>query len=365
LRAHADYPHFRIAVFDQGSTDGSVELLRGLEPAIDVMLSPRNVGFTLATNAIIDRYPGWDVVLLNNDTRVTAGWLSSLVDSAARSDTIGIVGARLVHADGTLQEAGGEVFADGRVRARGRSASAFDPRYLECREVDYCSAACLYVKRAVFDRCGPLERVYEAGYYEDVDLAFKARAAGFKVLYEPRCAIVHREHGSYSADVAGTLMRRHREIFRSRWAERLATQPASPFELTGTGERPRLLLLTELIPLNTLSPRTRRIRQLIRGLNGVFELAYLNAALHGLDRYAAVIEELGAVPFCSPLNRVPGLAGLEAEELIRINYFPIALCGGPDAEAFLRSRFPSALFDATTVIVARACASTAAPWRPS
>ena len=351
LQAHTDYPYFRISVFDQGSTDGSVEFLRSLEPDVDVVLSPHNVGFTLATNAIIDRYPGWDVVLLNNDTRVTAGWLSSLVDSAARSDAIGIVGAKLVYAGGVLQEAGGEVFADGRVRGRGRSESAADPRYGECREVDYCSAACLYVKRAVFDRCGALERLYEAGYYEDVDLAFKARAAGFTVLYEPRSVVVHREHASYGAAAADTLMRHQRETFRSRWTDRLASQPASPFELTHAGARPRLLLLTELVPLNTLSPRTRRIRQLIRALNAVFEIAYLNAARHGLDRYAAVTEGLGVVPFCSPLNGGPGLMGLDEEELIRINYFPIAVCGGPDAEAFLRGRFPDELFDATTVIV--------------
>ena len=351
LEEHTDYPYFRISIFDQGSTDGSVEFLRSLEPDVDVVLSPDNIGFTLASNAIIDRYPGWDVVLLNNDTRVTAGWLSPLVDSAARADAIGIVGAKLVDDDGVLQEAGAEVFADGRVRARGRSESAADPRYQECREVDFCSGACLYVKRAVLTRCGPLERLYEAGYYEDVNLAFKARAAGFRILYEPRSVVIHRQHASYGADAAGTLMRRHREIFRSRWADRLASQPASPFVVGEAGARPRLLLISEILPLNTLSPRMRRIRQLIRALNGAFEIAYLNAAGHGLDRYAAVTEGLGAVPFCSPMRGAPGRVGLDVEELIRINYFPIALCGGPDAEAFLRGRFPAELFDATTVIV--------------
>jgi GT2 family glycosyltransferase len=351
VRASTEYPHYRIAVFDQASSDGSVEFLRSLDPEVDVVCSPRNVGFTLGTNALIDRYPAWDVVLLNNDTRVTAGWLTSLVETATRSDAIGMVGAKLVLADGTLQEAGGEVFADGRVRARGRSESAAYPRYQERRDVDYCSAACLYVKRTVLDRCGPLERLYEAGYYEDVDLAFKARAAGFRVLYEPRCVVIHREHGSFGADVAGTLMRRHREIFRSRWINRLVSQPASPFELVHAAGRPHLLLLTELVPLNTLSPRMRRVRQLLRALNGPFAVAYLNAASHGVDRYAAVVEELGATPFFPSMKGAPGLVGLDEEELVRINYFPLAVCGSPDAEAFLRGRFPPVLFDATTVIV--------------
>ena len=163
--------------------------------------------------------------------------------------------------------------------------------------------------------------------------------------------MIHREHGSFGADVAGTLMRRHREIFRSRWVDRLASQPASPFELIRAAGRPRLLLLTELVPLNTLSPRMRRVRQLLRALNGPFAVAYLNAASHGVDRYAAVVEELGATPFFPSMNGAPGLVGLDEEELVRINYFPLAVCGSPDAEAFLRGRFPPVLFDATTVIV--------------
>ena len=67
LREHTAYPHYRICVFDQGSTDGSVEYLRSLSPAIDAVFSPENVGFVHATNTIIERYREWEVVLLNND----------------------------------------------------------------------------------------------------------------------------------------------------------------------------------------------------------------------------------------------------------------------------------------------------------
>src|SRR5262245_65495754 len=63
VREHTSYPHYRVCVFDQGSTDGSIEYLRSLGSDIDVVYSPENIGFALATNAIIDRYPAWDVVL--------------------------------------------------------------------------------------------------------------------------------------------------------------------------------------------------------------------------------------------------------------------------------------------------------------
>lgn len=350
LREHTDYPHHRICIFDQGSSDGSVEFLRTLEPDVDVVYSPDNIGFTRASNIVIERYPAWDVVLLNNDAQVGAGWLSALVATATAADEIGLVGGRLVSSRGVLQEAGGEVFADGRVRARGRGESASDPRFQERRLADYCSAACLFVKRTVLDRCGALDRAYEAGYYEDVELAFKAMAAGFAVLYEPRCLVIHDEHSSFGGAAAGALMRRHRETFRSRWAEHLAARRHSPFELEDRG-RPRLLLVTELLPGNTLSPRMRRIRQLMRELSAAFQMAYLNAVTNGLDRYAPGIEELGVAPFYVPLNAAPGVTGLDEEELMRVNYFPVAICGNPDAASFLRTRFPAEMLDATSVVV--------------
>jgi hypothetical protein len=217
--------------------------------------------------------------------------------------------------------------------------------------VDYCSAACLYVKRAVLDRCGAFERVYEAGYYEDIDLAFKARAAGFKVVYEPRCTVVHHEHASYGPDAAGLLMQSHRDTFRARWAASLASCPAGPFDLADAGARPRLLLVTDLAPANTLSPRMRRIRQVIRALHGTFRIAYLNLVEQGFDRYAALVEELGAVPFYVPAPAAPGVTGLDERELVRVNYFPLALCGGVDAALFLRDRYPASMLEATTVAV--------------
>src|SRR5262249_29160949 len=160
---------------------------------------------------------------------------------------------------------------------------------------------------------------------------------GFTVVYEPRCAVVHHEYGSYGAEAARALMRRHRDTFRSRWAARLAARRHSPFELDDN-RRPRLLLVTDLPPCNTLAPRARRIRQLIRELTATFELAYLNVAPIGLERYAALVEELGATPFYPALNGPPGITGLDEEELIRVNYFPVAVCGNPDAALFLRNR---------------------------
>jgi len=72
------YAQYRICVYEQGSTDGSREYLQSLAPHVDAILGDKNIGFVDANNAIIRRYPNWDVVFLNNDTEVISPeWLSA------------------------------------------------------------------------------------------------------------------------------------------------------------------------------------------------------------------------------------------------------------------------------------------------
>src|SRR5262245_39418507 len=125
--ACTSYASYRTCVFDQASTDGSLEYLRGVARGVDVIAHPENVGFVSAVNLVAAKYPRSDLAILNNDTRVTPGWLDALVAAGSRSASIGIVGARLVYPDGRLQEAGSQVFADGTAKAFGRSGRADDP----------------------------------------------------------------------------------------------------------------------------------------------------------------------------------------------------------------------------------------------
>src|SRR5258708_1264123 len=175
--AKTGYERYRICVYEQGSIDGSKEYLQSLAPHVDAIFGDGNVGFIDANNAIIRRYPKWDVVFLNNDTEVNGGWLERLVETAYRAENIGLVGPKLIYKDGRLQEAGSQVFQDGSARAYGRYADQADPTFNQLREVDYCSAACLYVKRKVLDCVGGFDNRYSPAYYEDTDLAFAAREA--------------------------------------------------------------------------------------------------------------------------------------------------------------------------------------------
>ena len=112
-------------------------------------------------------------MFLNNDTVVTAGWLSALRETFQFEPHAGLVGSKLIYPDGRLQEAGGIIWRDGSGWNRGKFDDPRKPEYNFLREVDYCSAACLMLPKSLFQRIGGFDSRYVPAYYEDTDLAFK------------------------------------------------------------------------------------------------------------------------------------------------------------------------------------------------
>lgn len=182
---------YEIIIVDNGSTDGSRELLEDQQD-VRCIFNVSNVGFTLAANQGAAAARGRYLIFLNNDTEVQKGWLDALVAAASPKD-VGAVGARLIYPSGKLQEAGGIIFADGSAWNYGRGEDKEDPRFLYPRDVDYSSAAALLVKARAFWTVGGFDPLYAPASYEDTDLCFSLRKHGWRVVYQPQAVVVHFE----------------------------------------------------------------------------------------------------------------------------------------------------------------------------
>ena len=322
ILAKTGYARYRICVYEQGSTDGSRGYLQSLAPNVDAILSDENVGFIDANNAIIRRYPKWDVVFLNNDTEVTDGWLEHLVETAYRAYNIGMVGPKLIYKDGRLQEAGSQVFQDGSARAYGKYADQGDPMFNQLREVDYCSAACLYAKRKVLDCVGGFDTRYSPAYYEDTDLAFAVREAGFKVLYEPRSTVIHHEY-STSGGTAFERMEANRTKFLEKWAEPLKRHQKNFWEAVSVSQRGKILVIDNIVPAQDRSSGGNRLFEFLLLLARHYHVVFAYMGAYALQEYVKPLERYGITVFYPGYAKAVNNYDLDLGAVLKHNDFKL------------------------------------------
>ncbi len=269
LQENQGTERFEVIVVDDCSTDGTAEAV-ALMPGVVYMRNETNSGFIASCNRGAEKARGNYLTFLNNDTLVRDGWLSALVGTFAEEPQAGVVGSKLVYPDGRLQEAGGIIWQDASGWNYGKFDDASKPEYNYLREVDYCSAAALMIPKALFRDVGGFDSRYAPAYYEDTDLAFKVRRAGYKVLYQPLSEVIHYEGATGGTDLASGT-KKHQDINRSRfartWAAELMTKPASgemAFLRQAPPGRKNILVIDHYIPSPDRDSGSLRMFQILK-----------------------------------------------------------------------------------------------------
>ncbi len=216
---------YEIIIADDGSTDETSHIEDYAENVIAIR-NTKNLGFLLNCNHAAKQARGKYIMFLNNDTNVQKDWLRYLVELIEKDSKIGMVGSKLVYADGRLQEAGGIIWKDASGWNYGRLDDPEKPEYNYVKEVDYISGASIMIRADLWYKIGGFDERFAPAYCEDSDLAFEVRKHGYKVMFQPKSVVVHFEGISHGTDT-GTGIKsyqvKNRERFLDKWEETLKT----------------------------------------------------------------------------------------------------------------------------------------------
>ncbi|TWJ19290.1 glycosyltransferase family 2 protein [Geobacter argillaceus] len=200
---------YEVIVVDNNSSDGTpayLTELSGREPRLKCVLNATNRGFAGGNNDGIGRATGRIIVLLNNDTRVTGGWLATMRSALLDDRSIGLLGPvsnavgneQKIFTSGTTPE---EILAEGAQWTRRSAGETF--------EAERLGFFCVAMRRDVLETVGVLDEAYDLGFFEDDDYCIRVRQAGYRLLCREDIFLYHRGSGSF-----GKMPRQTKELLK-------------------------------------------------------------------------------------------------------------------------------------------------------
>lgn len=207
---------FDIVVVDNGSTDGSQQMLAEKYPEVKVIQNAENVGLGKASNQGIEATNGSYVLLLNNDTIVNGPSFDTMIEFLDQHPKTGAVGGKLLNPDGTIQACYNyfstlkeEFFVATRLGELIRRGYPAIMKSEEITSVEWLGSACLMLRRSALDKVGLLDEEYFI-YGDEADLQYRLKKAGWDVYYLPHATTIH--FGGRSMD----RWRRRKMVYRGK-----------------------------------------------------------------------------------------------------------------------------------------------------
>ena len=195
-----------IIIVDNGSTDGSARTVKKEFPKVKLIENKENLGFARANNQALRQVRGEYILLLNSDTEVKPGALESLLEFAEKHPEAGIVGAKLLNPDGSIQPSVYHFPTVWRAikeywLGKEGEYEKYIPDGAVAVGVEAVTGAAMLVARKVIEKVGQLDNRYFM-YFEDLDFCRRVKQKGFQIFYLPSAEIVHH-HGASGKTIVG------------------------------------------------------------------------------------------------------------------------------------------------------------------
>ncbi|MBP7779914.1 MAG: glycosyltransferase [Burkholderiaceae bacterium] len=327
---------FEVIVVDDGSKDQSIQLPQ-LVQGITCLRNEEAQGFILSCNRGGQAARGEYIVMLNNDTEVTAGWLDELLGAFEHFDGVGMAGAKLLYPNGQLQEAGGVVWNTGNPWNYGRQANPHDPRFGYARQTDYLSGACVMLPKKLWDDIGGFSETYVPAYFEDTDLAFQVRDRGYKTVYVPFAQVIHYEgmsNGTSTSEGIKRFQEINRPKFKQRWAGACRNNGKEGVDLEFNKDRNvefRVLVIDAETPMPDQNAGSYAAVQEMRLLQALgFKCTFVPMNMAYMGGYTEQLQRMGIEclysPFANNVNQLIEQRGREFDVVYITRYYVANQC---------------------------------------
>ncbi|HEV3070383.1 MAG TPA: glycosyltransferase [Solirubrobacteraceae bacterium] len=301
IREHTAHASYEVILVDDAADEDTKRLLECVQGA-KIVRNEQNLGYLRSVNRGAAAACGRWLVLFNNDTEVTRGWLQAMLACAESAEDVGVVTPKFFYPDGRLNEAGAIIWRDGTGAnyGRGDEPSAFQYEYR--RETDYGSAAALMVKAELWREVDGFDERYLPMYYEDVDLCFQARERGLRVLYEPEAHVIHHEGATAGNDPDAGHKRhqeRNRPKFVARWREQLESEHlrSAPTNVRVAANRqrgPHVLVVDHMVPMWDRDAGSLRMLNIMRALIALgARVTFMPDNFTPTQPYTRMLQQLG------------------------------------------------------------------------
>lgn len=198
-------PFAEVVVADNASTDGSLDFLRQHFPSVRIIRNTSNSGYAKGYNDALKQVEAEYFVLLNSDIEVTPNWIQPVIELMDTDRTIGACQPKILSYHNKKQfeyagAAGGFIDKYGYAFCRGRIFNSFEEdtgQYDDMKEIFWATGACLFVRSELFREAGALDEDFFA-HMEEIDLCWRMKNMGYKIMYCPHASVYHVGGGTLS-----------------------------------------------------------------------------------------------------------------------------------------------------------------------